>query len=84
MCSWALKECNVTTQTRMSRPLDKGERARIGVSQLRRFLEQLLQRRCFFTPLGILTFPVPFPWPFFWRVPAGMPSLPGPRQQAAA
>jgi len=32
-------------ETRLSHVLDKGERARIGVSQLRRFLEQLLQRR---------------------------------------
>ena len=31
---------------RLDRRLDKGERARVGVSQLRRFLEQLLQRRC--------------------------------------
>ncbi len=30
---------------RLDRRLDKGERARVGVSQLRRFLEQLLQRR---------------------------------------
>ena len=32
-------------QARLGRRLDKAERARIGVGQLRRFLEQLLQRR---------------------------------------
>lgn len=30
---------------RLDRKLEKAERARIGVGQLRRFLEQLLQRR---------------------------------------
>lgn len=30
---------------RLDRRLEKAERARIGVGQLRRFLEQLLQRR---------------------------------------
>ena len=33
-------------QARMGRGLEAGERARIGTGQLRRFLEQLLQRRC--------------------------------------
>jgi len=32
-------------EARLQRRLDKAERARIGVGQLRRFLEQLLQRR---------------------------------------
>ncbi len=32
-------------EKRLDRHLDKAERARIGVTQLRRFLEQLLQRR---------------------------------------
>ena len=32
-------------ERRLDRRLDRGERARIGVTQLRRFLEQLLQRR---------------------------------------
>ncbi len=32
-------------QQRMGRSLDSAERARIGTGQLRRFLEQLLQRR---------------------------------------
>jgi hypothetical protein len=32
-------------EARLGRRLDKAERARIGVGQLRRFLEQLLQRR---------------------------------------
>jgi hypothetical protein len=31
---------------RLDRRLEPAERARIGVTQLRRFLEQLLQRRC--------------------------------------
>ena len=39
---------------RLDRRLDKGERARVGVSQLRRFLEQLLQRR------WVLTAPLKF------------------------
>jgi hypothetical protein len=60
VCPRALKECNVTVQTRMSRPLDKGERARIGVSQLRRFLEQLLQRRCFLNTPGNFKFSCSF------------------------
>lgn len=41
----ALVRCS-TLQARLGRRLDKAERARIGVGQLRRFLEQLLQRRC--------------------------------------
>ena len=31
---------------RLDRKLDRAERSRVGVTQLRRFLEQLLQRRC--------------------------------------
>lgn len=30
---------------RLDRRMERGERSRVGVSQLRRFLEQLLQRR---------------------------------------
>jgi hypothetical protein len=33
-------------EARLGRKLEKAERARIGVGQLRRFLEHLLQRRC--------------------------------------
>ena len=32
-------------EARLGRRLERGERARIGVGQLRRFLEHLLQRR---------------------------------------
>lgn len=32
-------------ETRLDRKLERAERARIGVTSLRRFLEQLLQRR---------------------------------------
>jgi hypothetical protein len=32
-------------EQRLDRRMERGERARVGVSQLRRFLEQLLQRR---------------------------------------
>ena len=40
------EECDVAElQHRLDRSLEKAERARIGVGQLRRFLEQLLQRR---------------------------------------
>ena len=40
------EDCDVAElQHRLDRSLEKAERARIGVGQLRRFLEQLLQRR---------------------------------------
>ena len=32
-------------EARLDRKLDRAERSRVGVTQLRRFLEQLLQRR---------------------------------------
>ena len=38
---------------RLDRRLEPAERARIGVTQLRRFLEQLLQRRCGAGPCGL-------------------------------
>ena len=40
------EDCDVgELEHRLDRKLEKAERARIGVGQLRRFLEQLLQRR---------------------------------------
>lgn len=44
----ALREAQDVTELehRLGRRMDSSERARIGVAQLRHFLEQLLQRRC--------------------------------------